>query len=132
MVASGDRAWLGEDDGIAVHGPIYLRPLCDTLSSIEIFPRFPLPLLPTLCLTLYNHDRSPLNTHSPFLLPCILDHPTDLSSLSQVCGDEPRQLPFPIIQPIDMDDVAAVAPEYEGSLISTVLDEISTPDARLR
>ena len=52
--------------------------------------------------------------------------------LSQVCGDEPRQLPFPIIQPIDMDDVAAVAPEYEGSLISTVLDEISTPDARLR
>lgn len=41
-------------------------------------------------------------------------------------------LPVPIIQPIDMNDVVAVAPEFEDMDLQTVLEELSSRETRSR
>lgn len=46
--------------------------------------------------------------------------------------DGPFYLPKPIVQPIHMDDVVAVAPEFEGLPLEAVIDQLSMPETRLR
>ncbi|KAG8914952.1 hypothetical protein FRC01_003856 [Tulasnella sp. 417] len=53
----------------------------------------------------------------------------------QTCCDQQwasSTLPVPIIQPIDMNDVVAVAPEFEDMDLQTVLEELSSRETRSR